>query len=106
MTLGSFCRGRDILTGVKSRLEDSDTVVLITLLAVVYAIHIVAQDDPISAHLISSRLVVSIDMGKLADVGADRTFSMCRRVVFPALSRPRKRSLACLLSKPRLERTS
>jgi len=33
-------------------------------------------------------------------------FSMCSRVVFPALSSPRNRSLACLLTKPREERTS
>lgn len=34
------------------------------------------------------------------------TFSICRRVVFPALSRPRKSSLACLFIKPSEERTS
>ncbi len=31
---------------------------------------------------------------------------MCSRVVLPALSRPRKRSLACLLRSPREARTS
>jgi len=34
------------------------------------------------------------------------TLSMCSRVVLPALSRPRKRSLACLLSSPNDARTS
>ena len=34
------------------------------------------------------------------------TFNMCNNVVFPALSSPRKRSLACLLRRPRDARTS
>ena len=34
------------------------------------------------------------------------TFNMCNRVVFPALSRPRNRSFACLLSRPKEARTS
>lgn len=34
------------------------------------------------------------------------TFSMCSSVVLPALSKPRKRSLACLLRSPREARTS
>ena len=38
--------------------------------------------------------------------GESCTLSMCRRVVFPALSRPRKRSLACLLSSPNEASTS
>jgi hypothetical protein len=33
-------------------------------------------------------------------------FSMCRSVVFPALSRPRKSSFACLLARPREARRS
>ena len=38
---------------------------------------------------------------------ATRSFlSMCRSVVFPALSRPRKRSFACLLARPREARRS
>lgn len=35
-----------------------------------------------------------------------RTFNMCKRVVFPALSRPRNRSFACLLRSPSDARTS
>ena len=35
-----------------------------------------------------------------------RTFSICSSVVLPALSKPRKRSLACLLRSPREARTS
>lgn len=34
------------------------------------------------------------------------TFNICSNVVFPALSRPRNKSFACLLSRPRDERTS
>ena len=34
------------------------------------------------------------------------TFSICSSVVLPALSKPRNRSLACLLSSPREARTS
>lgn len=34
------------------------------------------------------------------------TFNMCSSVVLPALSRPRKRSLACLLRSPSEARTS
>lgn len=38
---------------------------------------------------------------------ATRSFlSMCRSVVFPALSRPRKRSFACLLARPSEARRS
>ena len=35
-----------------------------------------------------------------------RTFNMCSRVVFPALSSPRNRSFACLFNKPRDASTS
>ncbi len=35
-----------------------------------------------------------------------RTLSMCSRVVLPALSRPRKSSLACLLRSPKEASTS
>ena len=34
------------------------------------------------------------------------TFNICSKVVLPALSRPRKRSFACLLSSPREARRS
>lgn len=34
------------------------------------------------------------------------TFNMCKSVVFPALSRPRNSSLACLFSKPSAESVS
>lgn len=40
-----------------------------------------------------------------AEAGA-QTFSMCRRVVLPALSRPRKSSFACLCARPREVRMS
>jgi hypothetical protein len=44
---------------------------------------------------------------RVGDRVASRSFlSMCRRVVLPALSRPRKRSLACLLRRPKEARTS
>ena len=47
----------------------------------------------------------SVQVKKMSD-GQTRTLSMCSRVVLPALSRPRKRSLACLFIKPREARTS
>lgn len=34
------------------------------------------------------------------------TFNICKSVVLPALSRPRNKSFACLLRRPRDERTS
>jgi hypothetical protein len=44
---------------------------------------------------------------RVGDKVASLSFlSICRRVVFPALSRPRKRSLACLLRRPKDARTS
>ncbi len=60
--------------------------------------------------------VLGVDATKLGGEGvprsidpwmlSQRTFSMCSKVVFPALSSPRKSSLACLFIRPSEERTS
>ena len=38
--------------------------------------------------------------------GEKPTFNMCKRVVFPALSRPRNSSFACLFRRPKEARMS
>jgi hypothetical protein len=82
------------LTRMESRLENSDSVVLYNkayqqwsntpcLQAVIYA----SQSSDRSARY-------------------QHTFNMCNSVVFPALSRPRNKSFACLFRRPREARVS
>jgi hypothetical protein len=91
LSFGSSAQGR--LTGVESRLEDSDSVIL--------------------RNLYISAAVFEVEVGvaglwQLAqeEVASQHTFSMCNSVVFPALSRPRNRSFACLFNNPSDARVS
>jgi hypothetical protein len=69
---------------MESRLEDSDSVILRREFAsaAVFREHASSSYQP------------------------QRTFNICNSVVFPALSRPRNRSFACLFISPRAERVS
>lgn len=59
----------------------------------------------------NSSLSTPVELGLICSTANEsytegRTFNICSNVVLPALSRPRKRSLACLLRSPREARTS
>lgn len=85
------------LTGMKGRLEDSDSVILreiFALVAVVLSEHASSSSSPQPRLHSSDRYQ------------PQHTFNICNSVVFPALSRPRNRSFACLFISPRAERVS
>lgn len=85
-----------MLTGMKSRLKDCNSIVLYAP-SHVSCIHSDANNVyDVRAPLNNSRTGLFFQ----------RTFSMCSSVVFPALSKPKNRSLACLFISPRDERTS
>lgn len=90
---------RSVLTWVKRRLHQRNPVIL--------------PPPSKSAHLALSSPRPPSDLsdparstGRECLSGWKHTFSMCSSVVLPALSRPRKRSFACLFNRPRDARTS
>lgn len=85
---------------MECRLENRDTIVLHWLRRKVSLTYFRGHTQVQSRWGRPSRFVILL-------IGfGSHTFNMCSRVVFPALSRPRNSSFACLLSKPREERTS
>jgi len=84
------------LTWMESRLEDSDSVVLRD------RVHQqLAFIKECKQHCIYRAISSPLEGGR-----SQRTFNMCNSVVFPALSKPRKRSFACLFKSPSDARVS
>jgi len=84
------------LTRVKSRLEDGDSVILHG-----------SQYQPCASHP-RRACQSSMQTADLEDYERihQRTFNICNSVVFPALSRPRNSSFACLFRSPSDARVS
>jgi hypothetical protein len=81
---------------MESRLEDGDSVILRR------TYDISSCPLPIKQQSTQHKLLSTYISGYQARL----TFNICNSVVFPALSRPKNRSFACLFISPRAERVS
>ena len=108
VTDGQLLRGR-----VCGRLQDGDTIVLLNVLSAnephtTPGSHILSKladrcrnPAPPESKLVASGIDHQRTRSSLPkNTNAQLTFNMCSSVVLPALSRPRNRSLACLLRRP------
>lgn len=92
----------DIRTGMKGRLKDSNSIVLQAQIPSVYVPISDMWRQSVSGGS-NSWQICQIDLICRPKI---RTFNICNKVVFPALSRPRNRSFACLLRRPSEARVS
>jgi hypothetical protein len=86
---------RGVLTGMESRLENSDSVVLRK-----------EAYQRVSISIQACPLMTMPCVEPRQKNPPHHTFNMCNNVVFPALSRPRNRSFACLFRSPKDARVS
>jgi hypothetical protein len=104
--------GKLLRSRVCGRLKDGDTVILVIPVPVSNPIHTASIQSPVlnprSFHSSASSEDSSsrYQYRKKNSTSNQLTFNMCSSVVLPALSRPRKRSLACLFNRPSEARTS
>lgn len=83
----------ELLTGMESRLENSNSVIL-------YVIRFISV-CPLLSRYSSCASNTCVLLPFVFRGSYPRTFNICNSVVFPALSRPRNRSLACLFKSPK-----